>query len=59
MMAIIVTFAIQAMLEPAWHPGVHERIGVATLVVVASLLALRTPLMVWRYRLEIRRTRRR
>ena len=57
MLGVIVTCAIQALLEPAWHPGILEHTALATYVVVGALIAALAPLLVWRYRIEIQRNR--
>lgn len=56
MLGVIVTFAVQALLEPAWHPGIHEHIALATYVVAGVLLITLAPLLAWRYHFEIRRS---
>jgi Mg/Co/Ni transporter MgtE len=57
MLGVIVTFAIQALLEPAWRPGVHEHIAFATYVMAGALLATLVPLLAWRCHFEIKRNR--
>jgi hypothetical protein len=57
MVGVIVTFAIQALLEPVGRSGVHEHIALATYVVAGALLATLAPLLVWRCHFEIKRNR--